>query len=562
MDDRTTHGAAWLWRLVAIVASSVLLTVMQAPYNAHYLAWAAWVPFVLACSPAGRRRGLLLSAYAVAFVHWLFNLSWLWQVTEAGYIVFALYLSLYWPAVALAVRFVRTRQWPLTLCVPAIVVGAEAVQGVLFGGFNWFFLSHSQYRQIELIQLCDIFGASGVSVLVALVNGLTADGVLEYFRQRRLGWSFAKKAMLTMACLWAAAGYGFYRLHQSPDFVTDGPVVGSVQPNVPSHVKEEIENAQEILDAMIVDSRACIDAGAALVAWPETMVLATMNPGYLMYCNPDSQPLRFSRQILDHAAGGAYILFGAHAAKVDGNLAITDQFNSAYLYRPDGMPDLRRYDKIHLVPFGEYIPFHKTAPRLYRWILSLSPYDYDYNLTAGDDFTNFDIDVEGRNWRFGVLICYEDTHPTVTRRMVVADDGQKRAHWLVNLSNDGWYVRFADGKVIPSAELAQRTAISVFRCVENRIAIVRSVNTGISCLIDSTGRIRDGFLAGSLPKAAMDRQGVSGWFTDRVPVDSRVTVFSRFGRRLDALLGAAFVWLLLRATVERFWKRAKQRDVQ
>jgi len=563
MNDRNTNGAAWVRQIVGVAASSILLTLMQAPYDLHYLAWAAWVPFVLACTPTVRRRGLLLLVYLIAFGHWLFNLSWLWQVTEAGYIVFALYQALYWPAVAMAVRFVRGRNWPLTLCVPAIVVGAEAIQGVLFGGFNWFFLAHSQYRQLELIQICDIFGALGVSVLVALVNGLIADGAMEYTLRRRLGWGFAKKAMLTMVCLWAAAGYGFYRIRQTPQFISDSPIIGAVQPNVPSHVKEEIENAQEILDAMIVDSQACIDAGAALVAWPETMVLATMNPGYLMYCRDDSQPRRFSRQILEHAAAGrAYILFGAHAAKVGDDLTIVDQFNSAYLYKPDGTPDLRRYDKIHLVPFGEYIPFHKTAPRLYRWILSLSPYDYDYNLTAGDDFTIFDIDAEGRHWRFGVLICYEDTHPTVTRRMVVAADGTKRADWLVNLSNDGWYVRFADGKVIPSAELAQRTAISVFRCIENRIAIVRSVNTGISCVIDTTGRIRDGFMAGSLPREAMRRQGVSGWLTDRAPIDSRVTLFSRYGRRLDALLGAAFVWLLLRATTERFWKRSKQRDVQ
>lgn len=560
MKAKDITGWVTVQRIAFFIASAVLLTLMQAPYDAHYLAWAAWVPFVLVCSPAGSRRGLWAAAYGVAVGYWLFNLSWLWQVTGAGYIVFALYQALYWSAIALTVRFVRARQWPLTLCVPAVIVGAEAVQGLLFGGFNWFFLAHSQYRQLALIQICDMFGALGVSVLVALVNGLIADGVLEYRQQRRLGWGFATKAMVTMVCLWAAAGYGFYRLRQSPKFVSDGPVVGAVQPNVPSYVKEEIDNAQGILDAMIADSQACIDAGAALVAWPETMVLATMNPGYLMYCRPDSPPQQFSRQILDHAAGGAYILFGAHAAALDGDLNVTDQFNTAYLYKPDGTPDWRRYDKIHLVPFGEYIPFHKTAPWLYRWILSLSPYDYDYNLTPGDDFTIFDIDAEGQNWRFGVLICYEDTHPTVTRRMVVAADGRKRADWLVNLSNDGWYVRFKDGRVVPSAELTQRMAISVFRCVENRIAIVRSVNTGISCLIDSTGRIRDGFPAGSLSTAATARQGVPGWFIDRVPIDRRVTAFSQGGRRLDALLGAAFVWLCGRAIVERFWKR-KRRDV-
>jgi apolipoprotein N-acyltransferase len=188
-----------------------------------------------------------------------------------------------------------------------------------------------------------------------------------------------------------------------------------------------------------------------------------------------------------------------------------------------------------------------------------SPYDYDYTLTAGEHYTVFRIDDEQRGtaWRFGVLICYEDTSAAVTRRMAAAENGGKRVDWLVNISNDGWYVRFRDGKVVPSAELSQRMAISVFRCVENRIAIIRSVNTGISCLIDSTGRIRDGYRDGTLPKAAIARQGVEGWFTDRVPVDRRVTAFSRVGRGTDFVLGAGLVGLCGLGLLERVGKRRK-----
>ena len=401
--------------------------------------------------------------------------------------------------------------------------------------------------------MCDLFGALGVSVLVATVNGLIADGIVERTMRHRLGWMFGLKAAVTGCLLAAALGYGMYRLEQTPTFVSDGPVIGSVQSNVPSFVKEETDNAQLLLDGLIEKSQACIDAGAVMVAWPETMVLATLNPGYLKYWDASSEPQQLHRRILDHAEGQAYILFGAHSATVGADYKVTDQFNTAFLYRPDGTPDLQRYDKIHLVPFGEYIPFRHSAPWIYRMILFLSPYDFDYNLTAGENYTIFALDDKGTTRHFGVLICYDDTSPTVTRRMAAVENGVKRADWLVNISNDGWYVRFRDGKVFPSAELSQRMAISVFRCIENRIAILRSVNTGISCLIESTGRIRNDYQNGTLPAIAAARQGVEGWFTDCIPIDSRVTVFNRYGRWLDVVLGAGLFGLCVRGLLERMY---------
>ena len=118
---------------------------------------------------------------------------------------------------------------------------------------------------------------------------------------------------------------------------------------------------------------------------------------------------------------------------------------------------------------------------------------------------------------------------------MVVENGEKKVAWLVNISNDGWYVRYDEKneRVIPSGELSQRTAISVFRAVENRVSIVRSVNTGISCIIDPIGRMHEGFIAGDLPARVMDRSAVEGWFVDRVLVDKRVTVFSRCGKWLD-----------------------------
>ncbi|MCE5185746.1 MAG: apolipoprotein N-acyltransferase [Planctomycetaceae bacterium] len=549
--------------MAAFACSAICLTLMQAPHDLSFLAWIAWVPFMLACGPEQRTRPLLVAAYMVGLVYWLCNLYWLWQVTAPGYVIFSMIFGIYWPLLALAVQFVRRKGWPLFVAAPVIFVGAEAWQGYLFTGFQWYFLGHSQYAHLQLIQISDVFGALGVSALIAIINGFVADSVFA-FRKKTL-FRYVHLAGLSIACflLVLVWSYGGRRLAESRTLETEGPLLGSVQPNVPTSVKEEISNGPQILNNLIADSEQCVKAGAALVAWPETMVLAPMNQGYIDYLESDAPAIRYQRQIMEHAKDRAYILFGAPGADVgirQGEYDVTNQYNSAFLYQPDGTEAAKRYDKMHLVPFGEYVPFSKTAPWIYRAIMWLTPYDYDYNLTAGTEHTLFSMRSGDKTYAFAVLICYEDTDATVTRKHVV-QAGQKRADWLVNLSNDGWYVRYKDGKVLPSVELAQRTAISVFRAIENRVSILRSVNTGISCLIEPTGHIRDGYRAGTLPPEAMERQGVAGWFVDAIPIDSRVTFFGRHGRWLDIVLGiglAIILGLAVRNYLGRIYSKENQ----
>jgi apolipoprotein N-acyltransferase len=161
-------------------------------------------------------------------------------------------------------------------------------------------------------------------------------------------------------------------------------------------------------------------------------------------------------------------------------------------------------------------------------------------------------DEQEQTYRFSVMICYEDTVPAIARRFAVGG-GQKQVDWLVNISNDGWFVRFKDdaarpesNKVVcPSTELSQHAAICVFRAVENRLAVLRSVNTGISCLIDTVGRIRNGFVAGTLPREAMAREGMAGWFADKMPIDKRVTFFSKHGQWLDFCCAGCLVSIII-----------------
>jgi apolipoprotein N-acyltransferase len=171
------------------------------------------------------------------------------------------------------------------------------------------------------------------------------------------------------------------------------------------------------------------------------------------------------------------------------------------------------------------MPLKKQFPFLFKLLMQLTPYDYDYTLDAGGDYTIFKMPVGGQTYRFGVMICFEDTIPQVSRKLSVGKTG-KRADWLVNITNDGWFVRQSGSEIKASAELSQHLAACVFRAVENRLSTIRCANTGISCLIDSTGKIKNNL-----------RAGKREWFTDTVMIDVRQTVFSRSGGLLGISCG-------------------------
>jgi len=540
---------------MALLASAVMLTVIQSPIGWSFLAWVALVPFILVCNPDSKPSSLFLAAYVISFFYWLGNLYWIEPVTIAGWVALCLYLALLCPLVALCLRFCVMKRMPLFLAMPLLVVGAERLQGILGGGFFWRFLAHSQYANIPLIQICDIFGTGGVSFLIAMVNGLIADWIFAIINTRKnappINWGV--KFMATAFVAAALAGtfiYGNWRINQSDNFITEGPVAASVQTNVPQSVKESHEASEQILDDLLKESTAAAKADALLIVWPETMVQAVLDERVLKILDP-SHPYNVFDQLLRKQAkeDDAYILAGATGGvpeiKPDLTIELAKKYNSAFLYRPDSTKSDKQYNKIHLVPFGEVVPFKKSFPPLYRLLMKLTPYDFDYSLDYGGEYTVFDINSPGGFYKFGVMICYEDSVPVIARKFVLDDKGNKKINWLVNISNDGWFVRFTGGRVCPSTELSQHTAVCAFRAIENRTAILRSVNTGISCLIDSLGRVKNGCLAGDLPTEAMARQGMAGWFADRVPIDKRVTFFSKYGQWLDFCCAIFFISIII-----------------
>ncbi len=581
-----------------------MLTVIQAPISLSPLAWVALVPFILACSLRPRRtkpKRLAVAAYLISLCYWLGNLYWIAPITVVGWATFCLYTAVHWPILALCLRYCRIKKIPLFLAAGVLFVGAERLQGLFLGGFFWRLLAHSQYANITLIQIADIFGTAGLSFLIAMVNGLLAELIIDAsafaeatadrrysilppsLKLRRTGdsryWknifklSNLIKTAVVCAALLATVFYGRWRISQEDEFVETGPVVASLQSNVPQSVKREAlrgegqyaaQTSQTIFDELMQKSKASAEAGAELIVWPETMVQATLNPEVLALVDPSHLWKAFDKALREHSKDTAFVLVGAYGGVPDESKSrLAERYNSAFLYKPDGQQSDKQYSKIHLVLFGEVLPFKKSFPLLFKLVMKFNPYNYDHSLDAGSEYTVFEMTKgqEARIYKFSVIICYEATMPAIVRRFALDEHGRKQIDWLINISNDGWFVRFKGEKVLPSTELPQHAAICVFRAVENRLAVLRSVNTGISCLIDTLGRIRDGYIAASpdLPVTAMERKGLAGWFADKMPIDKRVTFFSKYGQWLDFSCAACLVSLIIVTVATGIKQKVKKR---
>ncbi len=358
---------------------------------------------------------------------------------------------------------------------PCLWVSLELIRTYVLSGLPWGLLGYSQYRQIEVIQIADHMGVYGVSFLIVLVNVALAEllswlmPLLRGFRPAKLPWELVAVAVLLVTLSWE---YGLGALSGAPfsDIPRSSISVGVVQPNVDQAVKWDNAYREETL-ARFDRLTGRLGSATDLVIWPEaaTPFVFEREPVY-----------QLQLIALAHRAQ-APILFGSPALRF-----YPDRrpylLNSAYLLSPDGQL-LGRYDKHHLVPFGEYIPF-KSSLLFFLDKLVEGIGDFE----AGPGPTIMTMTPKPRSApagmaettpgpvKFGVAICYEVIFPNLVRQF--ATNG---AEFLVTVTNDAWFGR--------SSAPSQHFAMVVFRSVENHLAFARAANTGISGFIDPFGRI-------------------------------------------------------------------------
>jgi len=522
------------------------------PVDWTFLAFVALVPWLIVVQQATQRAQLAISFFA-GLASCLINSLWGLPITIPGYISMSIYLALYWPVLGFMIQRLQ-RRWsvPFFLAVPLVWVAGEYVRSWLVTGFPWFFLGHSQASNPIMIQIADLGGAYAVSFVLALINGALAQLIIDA-RDRHI--RKAIPAVATAAVLLVSTVlYGRWRLIQNVQ--TPGPVISVVQEDFPLFVDKECSDFDEVLRGLLAVSVDAAREKPDMLVWPETCIGISVNPEFLNAKKIDDKYLKaehsYSVDVADilskHAkVSNSYLVVGAISKQINppGTYPSVDKFNSALIYDRQGRY-VDRYDKIRLVLFGEVVPFRYSWPALYRFLNeNMTPYGqggYEYSLTAGKELKRFILPTAAGNFRYSVAICYEDTMADLIRQFAAPADGKKQIDFLVNISNDGWFNH--------SCELLQHFYISIFRAVENRIAVVRSVNTGISGIIGPDGRIDAMVTDGS----RIYGPGIRGYQTRQLKIDPRVTLYSSIG---DWPVISIMFLVILSGVINPIWLKKK-----
>ncbi|HJT80492.1 MAG TPA: apolipoprotein N-acyltransferase [Chthoniobacterales bacterium] len=469
-----------LWPWFAAAGSGVLAAICFPPLSANFLVWIALTPLIAAIWFSGqnvRRRWLrnLLLGYVSGLVFFTVSFSWLGSLGRLFEslplyglpALLSLYLAMHWAFWAWFAGFIKPRvftsSWRNLFCA---LVGASAwtahewLRGWLFGGFGWNGLGVTQYANWLLIQICEFTGVGGLSFAIAFFNIVAMTIPLRLFtearsRQMRPHWDL-NLSVLGIFGLWV---YGWNAVGETRP--TQPLRVAAIQPNIAQKEKFQLESSERVFDQLSRLSRPLVQAAnpPQLLIWPESATPAPMVN--------DEQTYRF---VMDfRATSPADLLLGSDV--VDNGQA----FNAAVLV-PVNADELQVYRKIHLVPFGEYVPLRHSFPLFAaiagRWV----PGDFG----RGQEYSRFVLTTAPV--RIAPLICFEDTIGELTRRFVLPNAWDDRgADLLVNITNDGWFLH--------SAGSHQHLANAVFRCVETRRPMVRAANTGVTCFINEFGRV-------------------------------------------------------------------------
>jgi apolipoprotein N-acyltransferase len=449
-------------KLFLSVLSGLMLTASFPPAGLWWMAWIALVP-LLKTLEDDTFSGAFKWGLAAGLAHYLSLIYWIvvvlghyggmgFAASTGAYLLLCLYLSLY-PAffAGIAARLTESR-WTL-IATPAVWVALEYGRAHLITGFPWCLLGYSQYGRLPLIQVADLSGVYGISFLVVLVNTLFYRLAFKV-RGRGLA-SVSGETLFTALLLAATLAYGYLRLAEftpetHPNRILKAAVV---QADIDQSQKWDPAFQKETLKIYRRLTRSVYPFHPQLIVWPETAV------PFFFQDNKDLSPI--VAEIVDES--GSALIFGSPAYGRTGPRI--RYFNRAYLLTPDHQPP-RYYDKVHLVPFGEYVPLKS----LLFFIPRLVPAAGDFQ--AGDNIHPLKLNTLSA----GVLICFEAIFPELARAQANAG-----AEILVNLTNDAWFGR--------TSAPYQHLTMALFRAVENHKPMIRAANTGFSAFIDARGRI-------------------------------------------------------------------------
>jgi apolipoprotein N-acyltransferase len=472
---------------VLVLASAGVLGALAFPKTSWSpLAW-IWLVPALVSGAMRPGRGALLDGWLAGTVFYVVLLRWLdhtflhysaipWPLTWLPIAALAAYCGLYLGVLAGAVAWLRGRlgAGPALTLAPAFWVVGEWLRGWLMGGFPWGLLGYSQSAQLPVIQIAELGGVYAVSFLIVAVNAALA-GLLTLGPRR--AWPGATAALVLLA---AVLAFGLHAIGRTSTGGAGSVEVAVIQPSIEQTIKWDPARHAQIMDIYEQLTREAARSGPAVVLWPETATT--------IFLRGDPVLLERLRRLSEDV--GTPILVGS----IDRREGPRGQFlNSAFLLTGQGIT--AKYDKIHLVPFGEYVPLAGLLGWVKGWAEFISEF--------GTGATETVFPLPGAP--FGTVICYEIIFPELFRGFVV-----RGAVFMANITNDAWFGE--------TSGPWQHLGMLPLRAVEHRVAIARAANTGVSAFVEPTGRV--GPILPLLERGLLHR---------RILLRDRTTLYTRLG---------------------------------
>jgi apolipoprotein N-acyltransferase len=457
-----------LRRPLAAAASGILLSLSFPSAGLWPLVFVALVPLLVVLhhdSPgpgatAATPRGARWAPWIAGIVFNAVLFSWIvrlpahamthpWLIFP-GLLALALYLGLFMALFGWIVRLVRRRLgWPVLAAAPIAWAASEWAKSSGVLGCPWGNVGYALAEHPAWIQAASLAGAPGLSFWILVTNSLVAAAAVS-----RRWWARAAWVILALLVVWLPVRWGETRLREQ----RGRPLarVALVQPSIPSDVKWNPALQDSVVGTLARMTRvaASLTPRPNLIVWPETAL-----PYYVRL---ERVKLKAFVDLVREA--GVPVLAGYPDARLSNNGSVLT-YNAAGLVLPNGTFG-GQYEKIHLVPFGERVPFQGLLPFLGKIDLGQAewtPGTRPVVFTAGGS-------------SFGVLICFESIFPDLARRYAL-----EGAQYLVNITNDEWF-----GK---SAGPVQHAEMAILRSVELGLSTARCANTGVSMLIDPYGRV-------------------------------------------------------------------------
>ena len=481
------------------IISGILIGISYPPIPG-VTAWFGFVPLIhiwLNESPKESARWSFLSAVIANFI------SFYWIGLNSGATLFpvllsliscVIYLSSMWAIIGWSIAFLEKRSANALAMIPFIWVTFEWLRSFGPLGFPWANLAITQTKFLPILQIIDTTGSEGVGFWVLLLNTL----IYLLFRYNNLNKKFVSILAIVFLIPWTFGTLRFQSFEKKEHPNTRN--VSAIQPNINPNQKWDVRFRDRLYTIMDSLNLEAYSYNPDLVLWPEAAL-----PAYMRVSS-----LRNKYESLVDKTN-IPLLMGT----VDYSYELNERlsYNGAIYF---GLKDNKIYHKNFLVPFAEYIPLSNHFKILKKLNFGQA------NFSHGKSFTTFPIDTV----QFGNLICYESSHPFVTRRFM-----QNGAKFLTIEANDAW-LRNSSG-------VRQHFELAILRAIEQRVGIVRSANTGISGVIQPSGRVDH-----RVPFGAQEV------FNGRVILNDKITFYGTFGSIFSQLCFIItliqFIWLIKR----------------